>query len=96
MSEGPYRVPFRQNHPTMIMGVEAPKLVGSVILWVGMSILGLNTIGIGVAVSYWIFYNRTQREGGMKGGVLHVLWRQGLWMDGKKSKYNPTDPDLYS
>jgi hypothetical protein len=96
MSDGQYRVPFRQNEATMIMGVEAPKLMGSIVLWVGMSILGFSAIGIGMAVGYWIFYNKAKQNAGMKGGVVHTLWRNGLWADGKKYKYNPIDPDLYS
>lgn len=67
----------------MIMGVEAPKLMGSIVLWVGMSILGFNAIGIGMAVGYWIFYNKAKQNAGMKGGVVHTLWRNGLWADGK-------------
>ncbi|MGL5126908.1 MAG: hypothetical protein ACRC7D_01725 [Aeromonas popoffii] len=91
-----YRVPFRQNNPTLIMGVEAPRLVGSIILWVGMSILGFNLIGIGFGLAYWVMYKKMQGDGGLKGGIIHTLWRLGLWVDGKKHKYNPQNPDLYS
>ncbi len=49
-----YRVPFRQNNPTLIMGVEAPRLAGSIILGVGMSILGFNFLGVGFGQAYWV------------------------------------------
>lgn len=91
-----YRVPYRQNDPTLIMGVEAPRLVGVIILWVGMSILGFNLIGIAFGLAYWVMYKKLQGAGGLKGGVIHTLWRYGLWADGKKHKYNPQNPDLYS
>lgn len=95
MSDHQYRVPFRQNYPTLVMGVEAPKLIGAVIIWVGMSIFDLNMPGAGLAIAYWIFYSKTQGHGSLKGGVVHTLWRIGLWADGKKYQYDPNNPDLY-
>ena len=48
--------------------------MGSIVLWVGMSILGFNAIGIGMAVGYWIFLQQGQTERWNEGqGSSHSL-----------------------
>lgn len=95
MSDDRYRVPFRQNDPTLIMSIEAPKLMGTIVLWVGPAVFGLGLVGMILGLSYWIFYNRMRGNGTLKGAVLHGLWRMGLWVDGNKYKYDPNNPDLH-
>ncbi len=97
MSEQPYKIPFRQNQPVIVLGVEATQLFGSIIVAIGpMLIFRMNMLGMALGIIYWVAYSRLRVNSGLPGGILHKIWRLGLWVDGKKYKYDPTQPDLYS
>lgn len=96
MNDNQYKIPFRQNQPVIILGVEATQLFGSIIVAIGpMLIFRMNVLGIILGVAYWVIYSRLRAETGLQGGVLHKIWRVGLWFGGKKYNYDPTKPDVY-
>lgn len=90
-----YRLPFRQNNPMLIMSIESNKLMGAIIIAIGGVLIGMKLIGLIGAVVYWILYNKTQRDGGLRGGFIHALWGNGLWVDGKKHQFDAVNSDYY-